>query len=65
MKLKKIAQYDIRCMYALQEVSDIDVSKLTSWLNTHCPGEYVLDRYHLLLPTEYSLFLHLEFLAYD
>lgn len=64
MKIKRITKGKYANIYVLSPHEDIsadDMTKITTWLNTHFPEDYLLDNCYLTIAPEAETFLALTF----
>lgn len=64
MKIKRITAGEYANIYVISPYEEIyadDMAKLTAWLDTHFPGNYMLDNWYLTIVPEAETFLALTF----
>lgn len=66
IELKRLNGNDAAALYAIEGVpTDAEYIDFNIWLDTHCLGDYTLDRYHLFIGSKSELFLALAWTVHD
>ena len=66
IELRKLNRNEEFGLYAIQgEPTQSEYIDFNIWLDTHCLGDYKLDRYHLFIGTKSELFLALTWSIHD